>query len=81
MHNEHKYNYGYENKKTGYTMWRCINRFDQCNASNTINVIESTVDRASEHVCLSHHEQNVRDVVMDTCKKAVCETVTSPQSI
>lgn len=49
-------------------MWRCINRFDQCNASNTINVIESTIVRASEHVCLSHHEQNVRDVVMDTCK-------------
>jgi hypothetical protein len=81
LYNGHKYNFGYTNKKTGYTMWRCVNRSEQCNASITIDEIDGKVARESEHVCRSHYEENIRDVVMDTCKKAVCTEMSPVRKI
>ncbi|XP_061725263.1 uncharacterized protein LOC133531149 [Cydia pomonella] len=79
VYDGHKYNFGYTNKNNT-SMWRCINR-PECNASVTLNSHKDAVLRESAHICNSHHNENIRDVVMDSCKKAVCERMSPVKQI
>lgn len=80
LYDGHRYNWGNNNKKNGNSLWRCVNR-EECNASITINGERNSVVRQSIHTCKSNHGKNVRAVVMDACRDAVCKKMKSVKSI
>lgn len=79
LYDGHKYSLGNKNI-SGSSMWRCVNR-KECNASVTLSSTKDVIIRKSDHICRSHYDQNVRDLVIYNCKKDACKNMTPIKNI